>query len=49
MLGPGVVVEEGAEVADSVLLHDAVVESGAMVAAVVGDMGVHIGREALVG
>ncbi len=49
VLGPGVVVEEGAEVHDSVLLHDAVVESGAQVAAVVADMGVRIGPGASVG
>lgn len=49
VLGPGVVVEEGAEVSDSVLLDDVVVESGASVAGVVSDMGVRIGRGASVG
>jgi glucose-1-phosphate adenylyltransferase len=49
VLGPGVVVEEGAEVFDSVLLHDVVVESGATVAAAVLDMGVRIARGASVG
>lgn len=49
VLGPGVVVEEGAEVHDTVLLHDTVVEAGAVVAGTVGDMGVRIGAEASVG
>lgn len=49
VLGPGVVVEEGAEVHDSILLHDTVVESGATVAATVADRGVRIGRRASVG
>ncbi len=49
VLGPGVVVEEGAEVHDSVLLDEAVVGSGALVAGVVADMGVRIGPRASVG
>lgn len=49
VLAPGVVVEEGAEVYDSILLHDTVVASGALVAGVVADMGVRIGAKASVG
>ncbi len=49
VLAPGVVVEEGAEVIDSVLLDDTVVESRAFVAATVADMRVRIGHRASVG
>ncbi|HEX6247586.1 MAG TPA: sugar phosphate nucleotidyltransferase [Nocardioidaceae bacterium] len=49
VLGPGVVVEEGATVSDSVLLADTTVEAGAEVAWTVVDSGCVIGRDARVG
>ncbi|MDP8955026.1 MAG: sugar phosphate nucleotidyltransferase [Actinomycetota bacterium] len=49
VLGPGVVVEEGAEVHDSVLLDEAVVGPGAYLVGVVADMDVRIGARASVG
>jgi glucose-1-phosphate adenylyltransferase len=49
VLGPGVVVEEGAEVRDSVLLHGAVVRRGARVTRTVLDDGVEVGEGAHVG
>ena len=49
ILSPGVVVAEGAVVRNSVLLHDAYVEAGAVVDGVVADKRVVIGREAHVG
>lgn len=42
VLSPGVVVEAGAEVVDSVLLHDCVVRSGARVRRAVLDQGVEV-------
>jgi glucose-1-phosphate adenylyltransferase len=49
ILSPGVLVAEGAVVRNSVLLHDARVEAGAVVDGVVADKRVVIGREAHVG
>ena len=49
VLGPGVVVEEGAEVRDSVLLHDAVVRAGAAVERSILDDRVEVGEGARVG
>ncbi len=49
VLGPGVVVEEGAHVQDSVLLDGTVVEAGASVSGVICDMHVRIGGHARVG
>jgi glucose-1-phosphate adenylyltransferase len=49
LLSPGVVVESGAVVRDSVLFHDCHVEAGAVVTGVVADKGVRIGREARAG
>ena len=49
VLGPGVVVEEGATVRSSVLLEGTVVRAGATVAGAVCDMGSRIGAGATVG
>ncbi len=49
VIGPGVVVEAGAHVRDSVLLHDAVVRRGARVTRAVVDELVEVGAEARVG
>ncbi len=49
VLGPGVRVEAGAEVVDSVLLPDCVVERGARLERVVSDAGVVFGEGARVG
>jgi glucose-1-phosphate adenylyltransferase len=49
VLGPGVVVELGAEVRDSVLLDDVVVRRGARVTRAVLDEGCEVGRDAAVG
>ena len=49
VLGPGVVVEEGAEVRNSVVLDDARVAAGAAVATAIVDAGATIAREARVG
>lgn len=49
MLGPGVVVEPGAQVLDSVMLDDTVVEAGAVVAGAICDRGSRIGSDACVG
>ncbi len=49
VLSPGVVVEPGAEVLDSVLLYDVVVRSGARVQRAVLDEGVEIGHSCVVG
>ena len=49
VLSPGVVVEQGAQVVDSVLLTDVVVRSGAVVRRAVIDDGVEVGRDAKVG
>ena len=49
ILFPGVVVEEGAEVADSVLMQDVQVEAGAKVERAIVDKLARVGRGALVG
>ncbi|MGI9174661.1 MAG: hypothetical protein ACR2GR_05035 [Rhodothermales bacterium] len=49
VLGPGVVVEEGASVHDAVLLGSAKVEKGAQVHFAIVDEGAVVGREARVG
>ncbi|GLC23501.1 glucose-1-phosphate adenylyltransferase family protein [Roseisolibacter agri] len=49
VLGPGAIVEAGAEVHDSVLLHGAVVRRGARVVRAVLDDGVEVGAGAVVG
>lgn len=49
IIGPGVVVAEGAVVRDSVLFHDACVESGATLERVIGAEAALIGRDATLG
>lgn len=49
VLSPGVVVEAGAEVEGSVILHDAVVRSGARVCRAIVDSGVEVPRDGVVG
>lgn len=49
VLGPGVVVEEGAEVSDAVIFHEAVIRRGARVARAVLDSEVEVGEGAAVG
>lgn len=49
VLGPGVVVEEGAQVVGSVIFADTVVEQGARVAGAIVDSGCVIGAGAVVG
>lgn len=49
VLGPGVVVEPGAEVVDSVLFADVVVRAGARVSWSILDEGVVVGTDAVVG
>jgi glucose-1-phosphate adenylyltransferase len=49
VLGPGVVVEAGAEVVHSVVFADTVVRAGAVVAGAVVDTGCEIGPDAVVG
>ena len=49
VLGPGVVIEAGAHVRDSVLLHDVVVRRDACVVRAVLDEGVEVGAGAVVG
>jgi glucose-1-phosphate adenylyltransferase len=49
VVGPGVVIEEGAEVRESVVLESAVVRSGARVTRAIVDAGVVVGERAEVG
>ena len=49
ILSPGVVVEEGARVRDSIIMHEGCVQAGAVVEHVVADKQVVIGRHAHVG
>jgi glucose-1-phosphate adenylyltransferase len=49
VISPGVVIEEGAEVVDSVVQHGAIVRAGATVHRTIVDKEVDIGRGALVG
>ncbi|MDQ3751567.1 MAG: sugar phosphate nucleotidyltransferase [Actinomycetota bacterium] len=49
VLGRGVIVEEGARVINSVVLHDAVIQRGATVETAIVDAGATIGRGATVG
>jgi glucose-1-phosphate adenylyltransferase len=49
VLSPGVVVERGAEVRDSILLHDAVVRAGARVERAILDAGVEVGEGVRIG
>lgn len=49
ILGPNVHIHPGAQVRGSILLHDVVVEPGAILDGVVADKGVHVGRDATVG
>jgi len=49
ILFPGVVVERGAEVRDSIVMHDTVVAAGAVLDRAIVDKEVRIGREARVG
>ncbi|MDQ3305055.1 MAG: hypothetical protein M3535_03590 [Actinomycetota bacterium] len=49
VLGPGVVVEQGAVVRSSVLLGDSVVEAGALVSGTIVDMRARVRRGAVVG
>lgn len=49
MLGPGVVVEAGAEVTESVIFHDTVIRRGATVTRAVVDSGCELSEGAAVG
>lgn len=49
VLGPGTVVQEGAVVRDSILLHDVTIRSGARVQHAIIDDGATIGADAVVG
>ena len=49
VLSPGVVIEEGAVVRDSVLFHDAVVRRGASIGAAILDVRVEVGADSAVG
>lgn len=49
VLGPGVIVEEGAEVVDSVLAEDVTVRSGAFVGTAIVDHRVEVGKGARIG
>jgi glucose-1-phosphate adenylyltransferase len=49
IIGPGVAVADGAVVRDSVLFHDARVESGATLERVIGAEAAVIGRDAALG
>jgi glucose-1-phosphate adenylyltransferase len=49
VISPGVIVEEGAEVRDSVIQHRCVVRSGAVVDRAILDKEVTVGRDAIVG
>jgi len=49
VLSPGVTVEKGAVVEDSVILQDCVIGKGARVRKVILDMGVHVGRNVALG
>lgn len=49
VLSPGVVVQAGAQVRDSIILNDTIVESGALVDRCIIDKQVRVGRNAVVG
>jgi glucose-1-phosphate adenylyltransferase len=49
VIGPGVVIEDGAAVRDSILFHDGQIRSGAVVERAVVDETAQIGRDAVVG
>jgi glucose-1-phosphate adenylyltransferase len=49
VLAPGVVVEPGAEIRDSILLHETVVRSGARIDRAILDVGVEVGKGAVIG
>ena len=49
MLGPGVIVEAGAVIEDSVIMNDVVIGKGAKVTYSILDANVTIGKDALVG
>lgn len=49
MLAPGVIVEPGAEIRDSLLLHETVVRSGARIDRAILDVGVEAGKKAVIG
>jgi glucose-1-phosphate adenylyltransferase len=49
VVGPGVVVEQGAEVHDSILLHDSYVGAGAQVTRAILDSEAHVEENATVG
>ncbi|MBD3235891.1 MAG: NTP transferase domain-containing protein [Candidatus Eisenbacteria bacterium] len=49
VLSPGVIIEEGARVRDSIIMHEGVVQAGAVVEQVVADKQVVIGRHAHIG
>lgn len=49
VLSPGVVIQAGAEVRDSIILNDTIVESGARVDRCIIDKQVRVGRDAVVG
>lgn len=49
VISPGVVIEEGAEVRDSIIQHDAVVQAGSVIDRAVLDKEVNIGRNTVVG
>jgi glucose-1-phosphate adenylyltransferase len=49
VLAPGVIVEPGAEIRDSILLHETVVRSGARIERAILDVGVEVGERAVIG
>jgi glucose-1-phosphate adenylyltransferase len=49
VLSPGVIIEAGAKVVDSVIMHDAVIKKGARVERSIVDKGVTIGEGAFIG
>jgi glucose-1-phosphate adenylyltransferase len=49
VLAPGVIVESGAEIRDSILLHETIVRSGARIERAILDVSVEVGEGAVIG
>lgn len=49
VLAPGVIVEPGAEIRDSILLHETVIRSGARIERAILDVNVEVGEGAVIG
>ena len=49
MLAPGVIVESGAEIRDSILLHETIVRSGARIDRAILDVRTKVGEGAVIG